>query len=171
MDSRAKLFGHPIHTMLIAFPLGLLVTAVIFDAIALFTKSNGWFEISYFMIGAGVIGGLLAAPFGAIDFFHIPKGTRARRIGAMHGIGNLALVALFAGSWMLRRDAPRLPETLALLLSFAAAPLGAVTAWLGGELVDRLGVGVDDGANLNAPSSLTGHSVARVEALESPGDD
>lgn len=170
MDSRAKLFGHPIHQMLVAFPLGLLVTAVIFDVIALVTRGSGWFEISFFMIGAGVIGGLLAAPFGAIDFFAIPHGTRARRVGAMHGIGNLALVALFAASWLLRRDAPRLPETLALMLSFAAAPLGAVTAWLGGELVDRLGVGVDEGANLNAPNSLTGHSAARVEAAESHAD-
>jgi uncharacterized membrane protein len=167
MDSRAKLFGHPIHQMLVSFPLGLLVTAVIFDAIGLLTKTPGWFDISYFMIGAGVLGGLVAAPFGAVDFFAIPGGTRAKRVGAMHGAGNLALVGLFAASWFLRKGATgTTPDSLAFIFSFAAAPLGAVTAWMGGELVDRLGVGVDEGANLNAPSSLTGHTAESVVEAE-----
>jgi uncharacterized membrane protein len=170
MDSRAKLFGHPIHTMLVAFPLGLLVTAVVFDVVWLVTHAALWHQASYVMIGAGIIGGLLAAPFGAVDWIAIPWGTRAKRIGAMHGIGNLALVALFAASWLLRGDPAIEPPAIALALSFAAAPLGAVTAWLGGELVDRLGVGVDDGANLNAPNSLSGHDAAAVQAIEATGD-
>jgi hypothetical protein len=48
-----------------------------------------------------------------------------------------------------------IPTTLALVFSFAGYVLLFVTGWLGGELVDRLGVGVDDGANLDAPNSLT----------------
>jgi uncharacterized membrane protein len=170
MDSRAKLFGHPIHQMLIAFPLGLLVTAVIFDILTLVTHGPLWREVSYFMIAAGVIGGLISAPFGAIDWFHIPWGTRAKRIGAMHGVGNLILVALFAASWELRGDPANMPSAFALALSFGGAALGSVTAWLGGELVDRLGVGVDDGANLNAPNSLSGHSASAVDAIEATGD-
>jgi uncharacterized membrane protein len=61
---------------------------------------------------------------------------------------------LFAASWLLRSDAPAAPEALALALSFAAGGLALFTGWLGGELVDRLGVGVDDGAHVDAPSSL-----------------
>src|SRR5687768_8797281 len=67
MESKAKLFGHPIHQMLIVFPLGLLATALVFDAIALFTGVGSWSEISFWMIVAGLVGGLLAAPFGLID--------------------------------------------------------------------------------------------------------
>ena len=166
MDSRAKLFGHPIHQMLIAFPIGLLVTAVIFDIAALVSHAPGWFEISFWMILAGVIGGLAAAPFGLIDFLHIPKHTRARSVGLRHGLGNVVLLALFAASFLMRWDAPRRPEALALVLSFAGVIVGTMTAWLGGELVDRLGVGVDTGANLNAPSSLRAKSTTELEALE-----
>ena len=58
MESRAKFLGHPIHPMLIVFPLGLLATAVIFDIIGLATSNNSWFGISFWMIAAGIIGGL-----------------------------------------------------------------------------------------------------------------
>ncbi|HYH47655.1 MAG TPA: DUF2231 domain-containing protein, partial [Thermoanaerobaculia bacterium] len=68
--------------------------------------------------------------------------------------------ALFAASWLLRRDAPELPEGTAIALSAVAVALSLVTGWLGGELVDRLGVGVDDGAHLDAPSSLSGRPAA-----------
>ena len=159
MHAKARLFGHPIHQMLIVFPLGLLATAVIFDVIALVTGSTRWADIAYWMIAAGIIGGLAAAPFGLVDWLSVPAGTRAKRIGLLHGAGNLVVVLLFAGSWLLRRDNPLAPETLALALSFAGAALALVTGWLGGELVDRLGVGVDEGAHVNAPSSLSGPAV------------
>lgn len=154
MESRAKLFGHPIHQMLIVFPLGLLAMALIFDVIHLLTANGYWSEIAYWMIGAGVVTGLLAAPFGFIDWLAIPQGTRAKRVGALHGIGNVVVVLLYAGSWLLRSSAPALPSTLAFVLSFAGGGLALFTGWLGGELVDRMAVGVDEGAHLDAPSSL-----------------
>jgi uncharacterized membrane protein len=157
MEARAKLFGHPIHQMLIAFPLGLLATALFFDLIALaMDRHSGLFAASFYMIAAGIIGGLLAAVFGFIDFLKIPAGTRAKRVGRLHGVGNVIVVVLFAASWWLRRDTPADPPTLAIVLAAAGAGLATFTGWLGGELVDRLGVGVDDGAHLDAPSSLSG---------------
>ena len=161
MESRAKLFGHSIHQMLIAFPLGLLAMSLVFDLIA---RLAGWPQLhaaAFYMIAAGVISGLAAALFGFIDFLAIPNGTRAKRIGRLHGIGNVIVVALFAVSWFLRRGDPAHPEMLAILVAAAAAGLAIFTAWLGGEFVDRLGVGVDDGAHLDAPSSLSGPVPAR----------
>jgi uncharacterized membrane protein len=155
MESRAKLLGHPVHQMLIVFPLGLLAMAVIFDLLAIGLGSGYWSEISYWMIAAGVVTGLLAAPFGFIDWLAIPAGTRAKRIGAVHGLGNVAVVVMFGLSWWLRSPAPNAPEALPLALSFAAGGLALFTGWLGGELVDRLAVGVDEGAHVDAPSSLT----------------
>ena len=154
MESRAKLLGHPIHQMLIVFPLGLLAMGVIFDLLAIGFSRGYWSEIAYWMIAAGVITGLVAAPFGFIDWLAIPQRTRAKRIGALHGIGNVVVVVMFAVSWLLRGNAPQTPGALALVLSFAAGGLALVTGWLGGELVDRLSVGVDEGAHVNAPSSL-----------------
>jgi uncharacterized membrane protein len=158
MESKAKLFGHPIHQMLIVFPLGLLAMAVIFDTLSLINENLRWTEMAFYMIGAGIVTGLIAAVFGLIDFLAIPSGTRAKRVGALHGVGNVIVVILFAGSWLLRWNNPANPETLAYLLSFAGAGLSVITGWLGGELVDRLGVGGDDGAHLDAPSSLSTRS-------------
>jgi uncharacterized membrane protein len=156
MHARAKIFGHPIHQMLIVFPLGLLATSLVFDIVYGVTENDRWADISYVMIASGIIGGLLAAVFGLIDWLAIPGGTRAKRIGALHGIGNVAVVALFAISWLLRYGNAGFPDTAAFVLSLAGVALAVVTGWLGGELVDRLAVGVDDGAHVNAPSSLSG---------------
>jgi uncharacterized membrane protein len=161
MKARARLLGHPVHQMLIVFPLGLLATAVVFDLIALLSGNPGWWPVSYWVMAAGIVGALVAAPFGLIDWLAIPRNTRARRIGAMHGLGNGVVSLLFVGSWLLRYQAqPEVPPpTLALVLSFGGAGLALVTAWLGGELVSRLGVGVAENAGLNAPSSLSDDEV------------
>jgi uncharacterized membrane protein len=156
MESRAKLFGHALHQQLIVFPLGLLGTAVIFDLMTVFLDNLRWTEIAFYMIGAGIIAGLVAAVFGTIDYLAIPQGTRAKRIGAMHGIGNVVVILLFGASWLLRWNDPANPPSGAFAASYAGFALAAFTGWLGGELVDRLGVGVDEGAHLDAPNSLSG---------------
>lgn len=154
MHSRARLLGHPVHQMLIVFPLGLLAMAVVFDLFALGLSQPYWSEIGFWMIAAGIVTGLLAAPFGFVDWIEIPSATRAKRVGALHGLGNILVLLLFAASWYGRRTAPGAPDGLALTLSFVGGGLALLTGWLGGELVDRLAVGVDDGANADAPSSL-----------------
>jgi Predicted membrane protein len=160
MESKAKFLGHPIHQMLIVFPLGLLPVAVLADIVAMVTGNNFWYQMAFYMIAAGIVGGLAAAVFGLIDFLAIPSGTRARRIGLLHGGGNVIVTGLFALSWYLRYLSPDyVPGNFAVTLSLLAIALALVTAWLGGELVDRLGVGVDPGANLDAPSSLTNEPI------------
>jgi uncharacterized membrane protein len=155
MESRAKLFGHPIHQMLIVFPLGLLATALALDVVHLVTGNGYWSEIAYWMIAVGVVTGLVAAPFGFADWLSIPRRTRAWRIGALHGLGNVIVVGLYGVSWLVRMPQPQTPPDLAFVLAFSGGGLALFTGWLGGELVDRLSVGVDDGAHLDAPSSLT----------------
>ena len=165
MESRAKLLGHPIHQMLIVFPLGLLVMAVIFDALAYFTGNLDLGTAAYWMIAAGVISGLVAAVFGAIDFMAIPDNTRAKRVGMLHGAGNVVVVLLFAiAFWMRMDNDAHLADTVSFGLMFVATLIGSVTGWLGGELVDRLAVGVDPGAHLNSPSSLSGRPAHEDDA-------
>src|SRR3712207_313557 len=96
MESKAKLFGHPIHPMLIPFPIGLFGMAVVFDLITLITGRETPGEAAHLMIAAGVVTGLVAAVFGAIDWPAIPSGTRAKRIGTTHGLGNVVIVVLFS---------------------------------------------------------------------------
>jgi uncharacterized membrane protein len=155
MESKVKFAGHPVHPMLIVFPLGLLGTAVVFDIIYLIGNNPQWAVASYYMIGAGLVGGLAAAIFGWLDWLGIPAGTRAKRIGLWHGLGNMVVVVLFVLSWVLRRVDPTTPPTGAIVAGLTGVIVSLLTAWLGGELVYRLAVGVDGGAHLDSPSSLS----------------
>jgi uncharacterized membrane protein len=138
MTSRAKMLGHPIHPMLIPFPIGLLTTGVVFDIIYLINDRPGFNLAAAYALAAGVIGGIIAAPFGLIDWFVIPAGTRAKQVGVWHLCGNV----------------------VALICSFVGVVIAAASGWLGGELVDRLAIGIDEGANPDAPSSLSHKQVA-----------
>lgn len=166
MESKVKVLGHPVHPMLIVFPLGLLATAIIFDLFYLATGNEDLAIAAFWAIAAGVIGGLTAALFGLWDWLGIPAGTRAKRIGLLHGAGNVVVTGLFAVSWLLRLDdATYLPDDLLpLIVGVLGAALALVTAWLGGELVYRLRVAVDDDAGLDATSSLGDSGVADVDS-------
>jgi uncharacterized membrane protein len=162
-----KIFGHPVHPMLVVFPVGLFATAVVFDILHLSLGNPVFPTVSFYMIAAGVVGGLLAAIFGLMDWLGLPNNSRAKFIGGFHGIGNVVIVVLFASSWFLRRgDVSFVPTSLALILSFAGIGLALITAWLGGEMVFRLGVGVDPGANVNARSSLTNQPAGSSRAKQ-----
>jgi uncharacterized membrane protein len=166
MESRAKIAGHAIHPMLVVFPLGLLATAFVFDMIHVATKNPSWALVSYWMIAAGIIGGLAAAPFGWVDWLAIPDGTRAKSVGLTHGIGNVVVLLLFAASWYLRYGHETLPGTVPIVLAGAGVALALFTGWLGGELVERLGIGVDYGAHMDAPSSLSDHTAMERESVD-----
>jgi uncharacterized membrane protein len=169
MESKAKLFGHPLHPILIVFPLGLLIVALIFDVLYMITGEITFGVVSFWNIAAGVIGGVLAAIFGFIDWAAIPSGTRAKSIGRWHAIGNSLVLILFAASWVLRLTNPDfMPGMIAFLLVLVGGVVGLVSGWLGGELVDRLGVGVDPGAHLNSPSSLSGEPASANQQTEAP---
>ena len=164
MKSRATFLGHAVHPMLIAFPIGLLATAVIFDVIHIFTDNPKWGVASFAMIAAGLIGGAASALFGVIDWMGIPRGTRAKRIGLFHGFGNAFVLLLFGMSWFSRMLSPSTPSPMAIGLAVVGVVLMGVTGWLGGELIARLGVSVDEGAHVNAPSSLSGQPASAVDS-------
>jgi uncharacterized membrane protein len=110
--------------------------------------------MSFYLVGVGILGALAAAAPGLIDAVAIPPRTRAKWVARLHGAGNVLVVLLFLASWLLRWPDLEPPSRLALGLEGAGAALLLLTAWLGGELVEQLGVGVRQGANLDAPNSL-----------------
>jgi uncharacterized membrane protein len=148
--------------MLVVVPLGLFIGAVVFDAIYLWRGSPTIATVGYWNIAGGILGGLLAAVFGLIDWLAIPAGTRAKRIGLWHASSNVIAILGFAGVLWTRYSSGHLATTSGLFtIEVIALLVGAIGGWLGGELVDRLGVGVDTGANLDAPNSISGrHSKA-----------
>jgi uncharacterized membrane protein len=155
MRTKARLLGHPIHPMLVAIPIGLFLLSVVFDLVAMIGRSPLLGAASFWAILGGVCGGLLAAAFGLVDWIGIPPRTRAKRIGLWHAGINVVVVGLFAIAWLTRLGMPaHEPMGLALGLEIVAVALLMIAGWLGGELVDRLGVGVDDNAHVDATSSL-----------------
>ncbi len=115
----------------------------------LFDRKAEWATVAYWMVVGGLVGGLAAAVPGWIDWFAIPSGTRAKAVGLYHGVGNVIALGLFGASWWFRLPNYANPDAVGVALLSS-------TAWLGGELVHRLGVSIDPGANLNAPPSMTG---------------
>lgn len=165
MESKAKFLGHPIHPMLIVIPLGMFISAVVLDAVYMWNGDTALALVGFWNIAGGILGGLLAAAFGFIDWLAIPSRTRAKRIGLFHGGLNVAMVLTFAVVWLDRNGTlDRLPSTTNFLIELGALGAAMIAGWLGGELVDRLGVGVDEGANLNAPNSLSGLPAGSVRA-------
>ncbi|MFI6267868.1 DUF2231 domain-containing protein [Micromonospora zamorensis] len=155
MESRLKVLGHPVHPMLVMFPVALLATAVLFDVVDTVGGPDLLGEVAYWNITVGLIGGLLAAVAGSFDLLAIPTGTRAKRVGLLHAGANLAVILLFAAIWVVRLNADsRAAGGALLVVEVVALAILGISAWLGGELVDRLGVGVDRDAGLDAPSSL-----------------
>jgi uncharacterized membrane protein len=141
--------------MLVPIPIGLFLLSLVFDVVALTSGEHNLGTAAFWAILGGVGGGLLAAAFGLVDWVGIPSGTRAKRVGLWHAALNVVLVVLFAVAWLLRLGTPgHHAFWLPLLLEIVGVATMIVSGWLGGELVDRLGVGVDEAANVDAPSSL-----------------
>src|ERR1051326_4995286 len=127
MDARAKLFGHPVHQMLVVFPLGLLATSFFFDIAYLITRRADLEIVAYWMVFACVILALGAALVGFIDWLAIPKNTRARAIGIWHGLGNVVVTLLFAVSWFTRHANSSAPIPSAYYLSGVAFAIALLT--------------------------------------------
>jgi uncharacterized membrane protein len=142
--------------MLVMFPVALFVTGFVFDVIALFTDNGTYSQVGFWCITVGLIGAVLAALTGLADWTKVPANTRAKSIGVRHGVLNSVVLLLFLISWVLRIDTDEHRVSAVLVVvELIAVGVAGVAAWLGGELVHRLGIGVDEDAHPDAPSSLT----------------
>lgn len=154
MESRVKVLGHGTHPILVALPIGLLSSALGFDLLRLVTGDKKWAQIAFWNMLAGCLSGWVSMVPGAIDWWFLPSGTRAKRIGLVHAIIADTTINLFFGSWLARRKNPENPTPRALALSGLGGLVLLAVGWFGGELVQRLGVSVSPDANLDAPHSL-----------------
>jgi uncharacterized membrane protein len=140
--SRAALFGHPLHPMIVPFPMAFLVGAFAGDIAYWRTENPLWSSMSTWLIMAGLVMGMLAAVLGFIDFIGI-KRVRRGLTGWTHMIGNILVMAISLINLMHRlgdTEGGVLP--LGLILSAVVVAILMVTGWLGGELVYRHKIGV-----------------------------
>lgn len=142
--STVRIAGHPLHPILVTIPIGLLVGAFITDLAYWQTGWASWAYFSAWLIGAGIIGALIAATAGFIDFIAEPR-IRAMRKAWYHFIGNLVVVALSVVNFIVHmRDGAAAVLPAGLTLSAIVTVLLVFTGWMGGEMVFKAGVGVRD---------------------------
>jgi uncharacterized membrane protein len=144
MKSKVTIAGHPVHPMLIPFPLALWATSFVVDVLFYFLKNPTLLIISKFMIAAGCLGAIAAAIPGIIDWLAIRDGE-VKGVANWHARLNIAALVVFAINFFLRMG--RYSElvgrrlTIPFLLSLVGVILISISGWLGGELVFRYGIG------------------------------
>jgi uncharacterized membrane protein len=156
--STASIRGHPIHPMLVPFPIAFLVGTLATDLVFWGTHDAFWARASAWLVGAGVVMGGLAAVFGLIDFLTIER-ARVGHTGWVHFLGNLLAVILSLASLLLRIGDPAaavLPG--GLILSFIVVGILLVTGWMGGELAYRFKIGVIENETESTTLSTVSHT-------------
>lgn len=142
ITSTVAVAGHPLHPLLVTFPIAFLTGAFATDLGYWLTDDLFWARASIWLIGAGFVSGIVAALAGMMDFLRIDR-VRKRRAGWAHMIGNVAALTLTLVNWVLRLNNGTdaiLPT--GLILSLIVASLLGITGWYGAELIYRHKVAV-----------------------------
>jgi uncharacterized membrane protein len=160
MASPASIGGHPIHPILIPFPIGLWVFSVVADVIYFWRGNPVWRDwIAFYALLAGIIGAAAAAVFGIIDWLAI-RDRAAKKVADWHARLNVVALLIFIASFYLRTTSGSTllagSYSLAFVLSIVGIILIGISGWLGGELVFKHGVAV------NPPSVTTTSDRARA---------
>jgi len=144
MRARAQLRSHPIHPMLVAFPIGLWIASFAFDIAAMAQGDATLAAAGFYAVIGGCAGAVLAAIAGATDLFGVvPSRSSAKTRGYTHALLNVCALVLFIIVAARRGGAAAMPDGLSLLLSAIGVILILCSGWLGGTLVYRNQIGVD----------------------------
>ena len=148
MKTKASFAGSPIHPMLVHYPIALWTTSVITDVIFYFQRNGSLVLISKFLIAAGIVGALLAALPGLVDWLTITDPV-VKKTGNLHLILNISALLMFALSLYLRMKnygAPLVGFHLKVpfVISIVAWIDMAISASLGGKLVYKYRMGVEE---------------------------
>jgi uncharacterized membrane protein len=146
VQGKATLAGHPIHPMLIPFPIGLFGGAVISDIITLTGHPDFWPRMSVALIGFGIIAALLAAVFGFVDYFTAPMPPPVKKTATTHMILNLIVVLVYVAAFFIRVADP--VSGFGYVLTFAGIVLLVASGWYGGHLAYVGGVGAESGTEV-----------------------
>jgi uncharacterized membrane protein len=139
--STASIFGHPIHAKLVPFPIVCFTGALLTDIVYTQSVNVQWSNFSVWLITAGLVMGGLAAVFGLIDYFG-DRRVRAAAPATPHMLINVAVMILeLFNAFVHSRDGWTAIVPTGLILSIVSVVLLVVSAWLGGSLVFKYGVG------------------------------
>ncbi len=145
MRSRARLLaGHPIHPLLTPFPLAFLTGACAFDLVGVQMGLPGWYTAAKYLLGVGIVAGLVAAVPGLVDFlWTVPRGSRARRRVRRHMFASLAALLLAAFAFWIRGAPGVAPDPPIVALELVVAALVLWSGFDGQALAYRHSIGVE----------------------------
>lgn len=144
MRSAAHIKGHPVHPMLIPFPIAFLTGAVVVDLVGAIRDSGDWWFVGGWLALAGIGTAVVAALPGMVDYiFTVPPDSSAKKRATYHMIVNLSAVGLFAVAWLIRWSDLHQPSWTVVILELLGAGLMSMGGWLGGTLAYRNMIGVD----------------------------
>jgi uncharacterized membrane protein/nitrite reductase/ring-hydroxylating ferredoxin subunit len=142
MKSGAHIKGHPLHPILVSFPIAFFTGALVFDLLAIFRKNDDFLITAHYLLIAGIVMALAAAIPGFIDFLYtVPPESSAKKRATTHALFNLCMLALFIGALIIRTS--HATSAWPVVLEGAGFILMSVAGWMGGTLVHRNQVGVD----------------------------
>ena len=149
MRTPASILKHPIHAMLVVFPIGLWIFSLVCDLIRLAgAPEDAWATVAFYTMVGGLIGALCAAIPGFIDLLFYKGGAApVKKIALTHMTINLVAVVLYAINIWLRADDPATMSpgmSAPVVLSIVGVALIFVSGWLGGQMVHVHRVGVED---------------------------
>jgi uncharacterized membrane protein/nitrite reductase/ring-hydroxylating ferredoxin subunit len=144
MKSKAQFKSHPLHPILVAFPIAFLFGCLVADLIGRVLGRPSFVQTGAYLSIAAVASGLIAGVPGFIDYrYVVPPNSTGKKRATQHMIVNLSALALVALGWAFRDWGTLTPSWLAILLELAAVALVTVGGWLGGTLVYRNQIAVD----------------------------
>lgn len=140
-------YGHPFHPMLVPLPIGAWVATLVLDLLSRTSDDgSGYTQAATVVLAVGLLGAVLAALFGFMDYGQIQRGTKASRVATTHMIGNLLAIGAMGGSLLARLSVDERVPTGLVVLTAAVLGLLAFTGYLGGHLSYHYGVRVADEA-------------------------
>ena len=146
MYSKVKIFGHPLHVMLVGFPVAFYTAAFVCFICYNSNQDPFWFKVAYVANLAGIIMAALAALPGFIDWLFIPSATKAKKTGILHMLCNVTALLLFGiNMWLINDqwDTPAPAPGYAVMLTGVGFVLTIIAGFLGWTLVQKHHVGVD----------------------------
>lgn len=143
MKSKAHFKGHPLHPILVSFPIAFFIGTLIFDVLGLVAGRDDFYTTAMYLEIAGIGFALLAAVPGIIDYvFVVPPKSSAKKRGARHGLINLTMLIIFSVALVLRQK-EEISFMIIIGFEIAGVILLTIAGWLGGTLVFRNQIGVD----------------------------
>lgn len=143
MKSKAQIKGHPIHPILVGFPIAFFIGTLLFDILGRIYENANFVLTAFYLEIAGIIAALITAIPGIVDyFFTVPSKSSAKKRATQHGLINIGIVIFFAIVWFYRRGTYASPVVVLGLEIIGVIALG-ISGWLGGTLVYRNQIGVD----------------------------